>query len=99
MTSIAALPQEIHATTPSPRQKPSPPSRKAPLAFAYTGSTDGTDENLLILFHGFGMCDGDPRRVSDHLISLGDTHVPFTKLGRSLNLPQTATLAIRGPTP
>ena len=29
--------------------------------------------------------------------SIGDTHVPFAKLGRSLNLPQTATLSIRGP--
>lgn len=28
---------------------------------------------------------------------LGDTHIPFSKLGRSLKLPQTATLAIRAP--
>jgi hypothetical protein len=28
---------------------------------------------------------------------LGDTHVPFSKLGRSFKLPQTATLALRAP--
>jgi hypothetical protein len=27
----------------------------------------------------------------------GDSHVPFAKLGRSLKLPQTATLALRAP--
>jgi hypothetical protein len=27
----------------------------------------------------------------------GDTHVPFSKLGRSFKLPQTATLALRAP--
>lgn len=55
MTSIPLLPQEIHPTTPSPRQKPVPPKGKTPLSFAYTGNTEGTDENLLILFHGFGV--------------------------------------------
>jgi hypothetical protein len=27
----------------------------------------------------------------------GDTHIPFSKLGRSFKLPQTATLALRAP--
>jgi len=31
------------------------------------------------------------------LTTLGDTHVPFSKLGRSFKLPQTATLALRAP--
>jgi hypothetical protein len=31
------------------------------------------------------------------LIFTGDTHVPFSKLGRSFKLPQTATLALRAP--
>jgi hypothetical protein len=38
------------------------------------------------------------RKGTNNLISSGDTHVPFTKLGRSLTLPQTAALAVRGPT-
>jgi hypothetical protein len=29
--------------------------------------------------------------------NLGDTHVAFSKLGRSFKLPQTATLALRAP--
>ena len=29
--------------------------------------------------------------------TLGDTHVPFSKLGRSFKLPQTATLSLRAP--
>ncbi|KAK7678055.1 hypothetical protein QCA50_018996 [Cerrena zonata] len=31
------------------------------------------------------------------LHGLGDTHVPFAKLGKQLNLPQTATLSLRAP--
>jgi hypothetical protein len=32
-----------------------------------------------------------------HCTTPGDTHVPFSKLSRSLKLPQTATLALRAP--
>jgi len=35
--------------------------------------------------------------ISIRLAYLGDTHVPFSKLGRSFKLPQTATLALRAP--
>lgn len=41
--------------------------------------------------------DGTDENLLVLLHGLGDTHVPFAKLGRSLNLPQTATLALRAP--
>ncbi|TFY77233.1 hypothetical protein EWM64_g6778 [Hericium alpestre] len=69
------------ANEPSPRVKPTPKSSSIPVPFSYTPSNDGTDENLLILLHGLA----------------GDTHAPFSKLGRSLKLPQTATLTLRAP--
>ncbi|KAJ3868917.1 hypothetical protein EV359DRAFT_60271 [Lentinula novae-zelandiae] len=76
---------EIHIREAGPsesrlRVKKSPQISDIPLLFSYTPSDDGTDENLLVLFHG-----------------LGDTHIPFAKLGRQLKLPQTATLTLRAP--
>ncbi|EGO01078.1 hypothetical protein SERLA73DRAFT_50932 [Serpula lacrymans var. lacrymans S7.3] len=62
------------------KTKPPPKKSLIPVPFSYTPSDDGTDENILILFHG-----------------LGDSHVPFGKLGRQLKLPQTATLALQAP--
>ncbi|KAI9513425.1 hypothetical protein F5148DRAFT_971789 [Russula earlei] len=41
--------------------------------------------------------DGTDEDLLVLLHGLGDTHVPFGKLGRSLKLPQTATLALRAP--
>ncbi|KAI0058366.1 hypothetical protein BV25DRAFT_1810832 [Artomyces pyxidatus] len=41
--------------------------------------------------------DGTDENLLILLHGLGDTHIPFGKLGRSLNLPQTATLALRAP--
>ncbi|KAG6335176.1 hypothetical protein ID866_3920 [Astraeus odoratus] len=41
--------------------------------------------------------DGTDENLLVLLHGLGDTHIPFTKLGRSFNLPQTATLALRAP--
>ena len=35
--------------------KPTPRSSSIPVPFSYAPSDDGTDENLLILFHGLGM--------------------------------------------
>lgn len=59
-------------------------SQCAPLTFSYESSPSGIDSNLLILLHG-----------------LGDTHLPFQSLGKKLatNLPQTATLSLRGGSP
>ncbi|KAH9856075.1 hypothetical protein C2E23DRAFT_501623 [Lenzites betulinus] len=41
--------------------------------------------------------DGTDENLLILLHGLGDTHLPFSKLGRSLRLPQTATLALRAP--
>ncbi|PCH37400.1 hypothetical protein WOLCODRAFT_84130 [Wolfiporia cocos MD-104 SS10] len=41
--------------------------------------------------------DGTDENLLILLHGLGDTHIPFGKLGRSLKLPQTATLALRAP--
>ncbi|TFY66811.1 hypothetical protein EVG20_g4269 [Dentipellis fragilis] len=41
--------------------------------------------------------DGTDENLLILLHGLGDTHVPFSKLGRSFKLPQTATLALRAP--
>lgn len=44
-----------------------------------------------------------PAKPSQNLLilihGLGDTHTPFATLGSNFNLPETACLAIRGPTP
>jgi len=40
--------------------------------------------------------DGTDENLLILLHGLGDTHAPFSKLGLSLKLPQTATLALRG---
>jgi len=72
--------RESALSSSGPRVKPPPKTNAISVPFEYTPSDDGTDENLLILFHG-----------------LGDTHVPFARLGKQLMLPQTATLALRAP--
>ncbi|KAL5526495.1 SAC7 [Sanghuangporus sanghuang] len=41
--------------------------------------------------------DGMDENLLILLHGLGDTHIPFGKLGRQLHLPQTATLALRAP--
>lgn len=41
--------------------------------------------------------DGIDENLLIFLHGLGDTHIPFAKLGRQLKLPQTATLSIRAP--
>ncbi|PAV16181.1 phospholipase carboxylesterase [Pyrrhoderma noxium] len=41
--------------------------------------------------------DGTDENLLILLHGLGDTHVPFGKLGKQLKLPQTATLALRAP--
>ncbi|KZW02903.1 hypothetical protein EXIGLDRAFT_713813 [Exidia glandulosa HHB12029] len=70
----------VHASDSEPRVKQAPTRKGLGTPFVYNPSSDGTDENLVVLLHG-----------------LGDTEVPFGKLGKSLNLPQTATLALRAP--
>ncbi|KAG6861819.1 hypothetical protein C0995_011701 [Termitomyces sp. Mi166 len=90
---------EIHLqeTFHSSRVKKVPTKADISVPFSYLASDDGTDENLLILLHGLGM------RLVSYVSStlnqayLGDTHLPFSNLGRQLKLPQTAVLALRAP--
>jgi predicted esterase len=80
--------------------KPAPKISAIPVPFYYAPSEDGTDENLLILLHGLGTRKefvGTLPSDTRHLCYTGDTHIPFSKLGRQLNLPQTAVLALRAP--
>lgn len=82
------------------RVKKAPKKISIPVPFSYTASDDGTDENLLILLHGLGV-DAIYALYSTFaellLFCLGDSHLPFSKLGRQLKLPQTAVLALRAP--
>ncbi|KAG2064575.1 hypothetical protein BDR04DRAFT_1109915 [Suillus decipiens] len=48
-------------------------------------------------FSYFPSDDGTDENLLILLHGLGDTDVPFARLGRSLKLPQTATLALRAP--
>ena len=87
-----------------PRVKPSPKNSKVPGQFFYAPSDDGTDENLLILLHGLGTLvrqlptfGSGCEKLMVFVTSPGDTHIPFSKLGKSLKLPQTAVLALRAP--
>lgn len=50
---------------------------------------------LPIPFAYFPSDDGTDHNILILLHGLGDSHVPFGKLGRSLKLPQTAVLALR----
>ncbi|KAF9902955.1 hypothetical protein EC991_004331 [Linnemannia zychae] len=64
-------------------RKPAPQASSTTLKFKYIPSIDNVDENLVIFFHG-----------------LGDKIEPnFTKLARSLQLPQTAAVCIQAPSP
>lgn len=102
--STSTAMSEIHIREAGPsesrlRVKKSPQISDIPLLFSYTPSDDGTDENLLVLFHGLGACSRIFFDFYTHLdtLTVGDTHIPFAKLGRQLKLPQTATLTLRAP--
>jgi predicted esterase len=83
-----------------PRIKPPPQSTAISAPFSYSPSDDGTDENLLVLLHGLGshrLFWGVAHLICIYVHTPGDTHIPFSKLGLSFHLPQTATLALRAP--
>ena len=69
-----------------------------PWVFKYSPSPDGNDLNLLILLHGLGTPSSPSilpvRRLIRHA---GDTKQSFADLGKKLNLPSTATLALQAP--
>ncbi|KAI0084966.1 hypothetical protein BDY19DRAFT_897508 [Irpex rosettiformis] len=52
---------------------------------------------ITVPFNYYPSDDGTDENLLILLHGLGDTHIPFGNLGRSLKLPQTATLAIRAP--
>ncbi|RUP47208.1 hypothetical protein BC936DRAFT_146005 [Jimgerdemannia flammicorona] len=100
MQSITVKPS-FPTTSKNPKAK-SPIPSATPLKFQYTPSKDGVDLNLLILFHGLGKPKSRMRatrvQATDAApFSTGDTEKPFAQLGERLQLPQTATLAVRAP--
>jgi hypothetical protein len=98
MTDIHVQETSSTSQTIPPRIKPSPNSSKLASQFFYSPSDDGTDENLLILLHGLGLSHNYHSRTRVDVYNLtGDTHIPFSKLSKSLKLPQTAVLALRAP--
>ncbi|EKM78385.1 hypothetical protein AGABI1DRAFT_75973, partial [Agaricus bisporus var. burnettii JB137-S8] len=54
-------------------------------------------ERIPVSFEYTPSDDGTDENLLILLHGLGDTHIPFAKLGKQLKLPQTATLAIRAP--
>lgn len=79
-------------------------------AAVYAPPRDGVESNLLVLFHGLGeSAFGTVTFARVGLVAhfepappplpprAGDTAKPFAQLGRSLNLPQTAVLALQAP--
>ncbi|KAF5352040.1 hypothetical protein D9758_009436 [Tetrapyrgos nigripes] len=90
--------REVDSFHCSPKVKTPPKTSEIPTPFSYIPSDDGTDENLLILLHGLGVYVLRANYVLNQLpVNLGDTHIPFSKLGRQFKLPQTAVIAIRAP--
>jgi predicted esterase len=95
---MAELTVRLSTNKESPRTKDGPSDKTLGTAFSYTHSQDGTDENLLVLFHGLGKSSCSPPMATFELICAeGDTHLPFAKMGQNLKLPQCAILALRAP--
>ncbi|KAJ7164902.1 hypothetical protein C8R46DRAFT_1097564, partial [Mycena filopes] len=77
--------QDIHLRD-SPADNASPKVKKPPR----------TDKIPVPFFYA-PSDDGTDENILILLHGLGDTHIPFSKLGRQLKLPQTAVLALRAP--
>ena len=93
---LEAVSSDASTLTSTAKQAPSSFVCYRNLEFAYSASPDGVDTNLLILLHGRGM----PTHACNYLrlrALSGDNEQPFARLGKSLALPQTATLALKGP--
>ncbi|KAJ7151425.1 hypothetical protein C8R43DRAFT_1087988 [Mycena crocata] len=56
-----------------------------------------TNEKIPVPFFYASSDDGTDENILILLHGLGDTHTPFSQLGRQLKLPQTAILAVRAP--
>ncbi|KAJ6613590.1 hypothetical protein B0H10DRAFT_216783 [Mycena sp. CBHHK59/15] len=72
--------------------------REAPADESYPRAKDPPKkEKVSVPFFYAPSDDGTDENILIFLHGLGDTHVPFSKLGRQLKLPQTAVLALRAP--
>lgn len=83
-TSVMTSTIHLRAHEPTPDTTPRPRKKPAPKASA-----------IPVPFAYAPSDDGTDENLLILLHGLGDTHIPFGRLGRSLKLPQTATLAIR----
>ncbi|KXN85604.1 hypothetical protein AN958_11092 [Leucoagaricus sp. SymC.cos] len=79
---IRELTSQEAGNTSTPRVKPPPKS----------GS-----EKIPVPFSYIPSDDGTDENLLVLVHGLGDTHIPFAKMGRQLKLPQTAVLALRAP--
>ncbi|THU80320.1 hypothetical protein K435DRAFT_832004 [Dendrothele bispora CBS 962.96] len=77
---------EIHLRTSSSQPSPSPKVKSPPKP---------TSNPTPFSYHPSD--DGTDENLLILLHGLGDTHIPFSKLGKQFKLPQTAVLAIRAP--
>ncbi|KAJ7178034.1 hypothetical protein C8R46DRAFT_1075639, partial [Mycena filopes] len=77
--------QDIHLRE-SPPDNTSPKVKKPPRT-----------EKIPVPFFYAPSDDGTDENILILLHGLGDTHIPLSKLGRQLKLPQTAVLALRAP--
>ncbi|THU87365.1 hypothetical protein K435DRAFT_867374 [Dendrothele bispora CBS 962.96] len=85
MQSSTSTP-EIHLRTPSSQPSPSPKVKSPP-----------KPTSIPTPFSYYPSDDGTDENLLILLHGLGDTHIPFSKLGKQFKLPQTAVLAIRAP--
>lgn len=53
-TELTVGPETQLPRSNAPKNKPAPKKGKMPLQFVYHPSSDGVDENLLIMLHGLG---------------------------------------------
>ncbi|KAF8884200.1 hypothetical protein CPB84DRAFT_1686006 [Gymnopilus junonius] len=74
------------------REVPTSPTTSLPRVKPSPKST-----KIPVPFHYTASDDGTDENLLILLHGLGDTEVPFWKLGKSLRLPQTAVLALRAP--
>lgn len=58
---------------------------------------DGGKLRISFFFFFFLDSDSEWNLFLFEKIIIGDTHIPFGRLGKQLKLPQTAILAIRAP--
>ncbi|KAJ7628470.1 hypothetical protein FB45DRAFT_918361 [Roridomyces roridus] len=78
--------QEIHIREAQAASNPTPRVKPPP-----------STQKIPVPFFYAPSDDGTDENLLILLHGLGDTHLPFSKLGRQLKLPQTAVMAVRAP--